>query len=71
MRILALELSGGQGSIAWIENDREPVVRFFANNRKHSGLFFENLQLCSREFGAPNQKSSTSTKSARSCASMT
>ncbi len=54
MKILALELSSGQGSIAWLENDREPFVRSFANDRKHSGLFFENLQLCSREFGAPD-----------------
>lgn len=54
MKILALELSSGQGSIAWVENDREPFVRIFANDRKHSGLFFENLQLCSREFGAPD-----------------
>jgi tRNA threonylcarbamoyladenosine biosynthesis protein TsaB len=54
MRILALELSSGQGSIAWLENDREPFVRVFANDRRHSGLFFENLQLCSREFGAPH-----------------
>ena len=52
MKILALELSSGQGSIAWLEDDREPFVRIFANDRKHSGLFFENLQLCSREFGA-------------------
>jgi tRNA threonylcarbamoyladenosine biosynthesis protein TsaB len=54
MKILALELSSGQGSIAWLENDRDPFVRIFANDRKHSGLFFENLQLCSREFGAPD-----------------
>jgi tRNA threonylcarbamoyladenosine biosynthesis protein TsaB len=54
MKILALELSSGQGSVAWMENDREPFVRVFANDRKHSGLFFENLQLCSREFGAPD-----------------
>ena len=54
MKILALELSSGQGSIAWLENDREPFVRIFANDRKHSGLFFENLQLCSREFGVPD-----------------
>jgi tRNA threonylcarbamoyladenosine biosynthesis protein TsaB len=54
MKILALELSSGQGSIAWLEDDREPFVRTFANDRKHSGLFFENLQLCSREFGAPD-----------------
>lgn len=54
MKILALELSSGQGSIAWLEDDREPFVRIFGNDRKHSGLFFENLQLCSREFGAPD-----------------
>jgi tRNA threonylcarbamoyladenosine biosynthesis protein TsaB len=54
MKILALELSSGQGSIAWIEEDRDPFVRSFANDRKHSGLFFENLQLCSRELGAPD-----------------
>ena len=54
MKILALELSSGQGSVAWREDGRKPFVRIFANDRKHSGLFFENLQLCSREFGAPD-----------------
>jgi tRNA threonylcarbamoyladenosine biosynthesis protein TsaB len=54
MKILALELSSGQGSIAWREDEREPFYRAFANDRKHSGLFFENLQHCSREFGAPD-----------------
>ncbi len=54
MKVLALELSSGQGSIAWRENDRDPFIRTFANDRKHSGLFFENLQRCSREFGAPD-----------------
>jgi tRNA threonylcarbamoyladenosine biosynthesis protein TsaB len=54
MRILALELSGGHGSIAWLENEQEPIVRVFANNRRHSGLFFENLQSYSREFGTPD-----------------
>ncbi|HEX7516636.1 MAG TPA: tRNA (adenosine(37)-N6)-threonylcarbamoyltransferase complex dimerization subunit type 1 TsaB [Chthoniobacterales bacterium] len=54
MKILALELSSGQGSVAWLENDRVPFVRIFANDRKHSGLFFENLRLCSREFDAPD-----------------
>jgi tRNA threonylcarbamoyladenosine biosynthesis protein TsaB len=52
MKILALELSSGQGSVAWLEDDREPFAHTFANDRKHSGLFFENLQLCSHEFGA-------------------
>ena len=54
MKILALELSSGQGSVARIENGHAPFVRTFPNDRKHSGLFFENLQVCSREFGAPN-----------------
>lgn len=54
MKILALELSSGQGSVAWFDGHREPFVRVFANDRKHSGLFFENLQFCSREFGAPD-----------------
>jgi len=54
MRILALELSRGQGGVAWLEDGREAFVRIFANDRKHSGLFFENLQLCLREFGAPD-----------------
>ena len=54
MKILGLELSSGQGSIAWLEPDREPFVCSFANNRKHSGSFFGNLQCCSREFGAPD-----------------
>jgi tRNA threonylcarbamoyladenosine biosynthesis protein TsaB len=54
MKILALELSSGQGSVAWLEGGRDPFVRSFPNDRKHSGLFFENLQLCSREFGAPD-----------------
>jgi len=54
MKILALELSSGQGSIAWIEEDREPFACAFANDRKHSGLFFENLQLCLQRGGLPD-----------------
>lgn len=53
MKILALDLSSGQGSIAWLEDDREPAVRSFANNKKHSGLFFDSLQNYVREFGRP------------------
>ena len=52
MKILALELSSGQGSIAWLDGDAELFVRSFANDRKHSGLFFENLKLCAQRFGA-------------------
>ena len=51
MKILALELSSGQGSIAWVEDDRDLFVSEFANDRKHSGLFFENLQRSIAQFG--------------------
>lgn len=44
MKILALELSSAQGSIAWMEDGKVLFAREFANDRKHSGLFFENLQ---------------------------
>jgi tRNA threonylcarbamoyladenosine biosynthesis protein TsaB len=54
MKVLTLELSSGQGGIAWLEEGRDPFVRIFANDRKHSGLFFEKLQTCSREIGAPD-----------------
>ena len=52
MKILALELSSAQGSIAWLDGDSEAFVRSFANDRKHSGRFFENLQLYTQQFGA-------------------
>ena len=55
MTVLALELSTGHGSIAWITDGEGPSVRTFANDRKHSGLFFENVQSCLREIGQPNQ----------------
>lgn len=54
MKILALELSSAQGSIAWLDGEGEPFVVSFSNDRKHSGLFFENLQRCSQQFGAPD-----------------
>src|SRR4051812_168044 len=55
MRILALELSTGQGSVAWLEEGEEPCVFGFANDRKHSGLFFQTVQVSLRKFGLPNQ----------------
>jgi tRNA threonylcarbamoyladenosine biosynthesis protein TsaB len=55
MKILALELSTGQGSIAWLEDEKAPCVFTFANNRKDSGLFFENMEICVRQFGVPHQ----------------
>lgn len=54
MKILALELSSAQGSIAWLDGERDPFAVSFSNDRKHSGLFFEHLQLCSQRFGAPD-----------------
>jgi tRNA threonylcarbamoyladenosine biosynthesis protein TsaB len=54
MKILALELSSVQGSIAWLDGERDPFAVSFSNDRKHSGLFFENLQLTSQQFGAPD-----------------
>jgi len=51
MKILALELSSGQGSIAWREDGQDLFVSEFANDRKHSGLFFENLQQSIARFG--------------------
>ena len=51
MKILALELSSAQGSIAWMEEGQDLFVSEFANDRKHSGLFFENLQRSIAQFG--------------------
>jgi tRNA threonylcarbamoyladenosine biosynthesis protein TsaB len=63
MKILALELSTARGSIAALSNDVDPaavaasaeeaLARDWANDRKHSGLFFENLQEVTKKFGAP------------------
>jgi tRNA threonylcarbamoyl adenosine modification protein YeaZ len=55
MKTLALELSSARGSLAWSDGTAEPFVREFPNDRKHSGLFFENLQLCLQRFGAPDR----------------
>jgi tRNA threonylcarbamoyladenosine biosynthesis protein TsaB len=55
MKILALELSSGQGSIALREDGREIFAEEFANDRKHSGAFFESLQRCREQFGNPER----------------
>jgi tRNA threonylcarbamoyladenosine biosynthesis protein TsaB len=54
MKTIAFELSSRQGSIALMENDAVLFDQTFANDRKHSGLFFENLRLCRQQFGAPD-----------------
>ncbi|MEY2520530.1 MAG: tRNA threonylcarbamoyladenosine biosynthesis protein TsaB [Verrucomicrobiota bacterium] len=54
MKTMAFELSSPQGSIALIEDDAVSFDQTFANDRKHSGLFFENLHLCLQNFDAPD-----------------
>src|SRR6476659_6963909 len=55
MKILALEMSTAQGSIA-LRDDGEPLFdAAFAADRKHSGAFFENLERCVRRFGRPDR----------------
>ena len=53
MKTLAIDLSSGRGTIAWRDGITEPAERAFANDRKHSGNFFENLQALLRESGNP------------------
>ena len=52
MKTLAVELSSAHGSIAWLDDEGETFAWSFSNDRKHSGLFFENLRLCGQRFGA-------------------
>ena len=54
MKILALELSTAHGSLAWL-NDDVDLVREWANDRKDSGLFFENLADVRKQFGLPEK----------------
>lgn len=54
MKILALELSSSRGSIAWLGDPDGPLNCEFANDRKHSGLFFENLQRFCDRCGRPD-----------------
>jgi tRNA threonylcarbamoyl adenosine modification protein YeaZ len=55
MRLLALELSSSRGSIAFTDAKNERFTAEFANDRKHSGLFFTNLERCVDECGAPER----------------
>ena len=50
MKILALELSSRRGSIARWDDGEEQFVVEFANDRKHSGAFFENLERVTQAF---------------------
>src|SRR5688572_11806518 len=55
MKMLAFELSSGQGSIALLENGEAVCEHSFPNDRKDSGAFFENVELCLEQFGAPGE----------------
>lgn len=55
MKTLAFELSSGQGSIALLENGEALCERSFPNDRKDSGAFFESVELCLKQFGAPEE----------------
>jgi tRNA threonylcarbamoyl adenosine modification protein YeaZ len=53
MKILALDLSTGRGSLAWLDENAE-LTREWPNDRKDSGPFFENLKTVTKKFGAPD-----------------
>jgi tRNA threonylcarbamoyladenosine biosynthesis protein TsaB len=55
VKTLAFELSSGQGSIALVENGEALFDCSFPNDRKDSGGFFENVELCLKRFGAPEE----------------
>jgi tRNA threonylcarbamoyladenosine biosynthesis protein TsaB len=55
MKTLALEISTARGSIALREDASASFDCDFAADRKHSGAFFENVQLCLQRFGPPEQ----------------
>ena len=55
MKTLALEMSTARGSIALREGATALFDCDFAADRKHSGAFFENVQLCLERFGPPEQ----------------
>jgi tRNA threonylcarbamoyladenosine biosynthesis protein TsaB len=55
MKTLALEMSTARGSIALREDGAALFDSEFAADRKHSGAFFENVQLCLERFGGPEQ----------------
>jgi tRNA threonylcarbamoyladenosine biosynthesis protein TsaB len=55
MKTLALEMSTARGTIAWDEDGSALFDCGFAADRKHSGAFFKNVQLCLERFGRPEQ----------------
>jgi tRNA threonylcarbamoyl adenosine modification protein YeaZ len=54
VKILALELSSGRGSLVWRDGDFEWTPEW-ANDRKNSGEFFLNVAEAQKRFGAPER----------------
>jgi tRNA threonylcarbamoyladenosine biosynthesis protein TsaB len=54
MKILAFDLSTARGSLAWRDGDLDLFAREWANDRKNSVAFFENLDAVTKKFGAPD-----------------
>jgi tRNA A37 threonylcarbamoyladenosine modification protein TsaB len=54
MKILAFDLSTARGSLAWRDGDLDLFAREWPNNRKNSAAFFENLDVVTKKFGAPD-----------------
>ena len=54
MKVLALELSSGLGSIALLNGDRIEFDREWPNDRKNSGPFFEYLAEVQKQIGKPD-----------------
>ena len=49
MKTLALELSSGRGTLAWLDGEIE-FTREYPNDRKNSAAFFKNLQAAREKF---------------------
>jgi tRNA threonylcarbamoyladenosine biosynthesis protein TsaB len=54
MKILAFDLSTARGSLAWRDGDLDSFAREWPNDRKNSAAFFENLDVVTKKFGAPD-----------------
>ncbi|MEP6955259.1 MAG: tRNA (adenosine(37)-N6)-threonylcarbamoyltransferase complex dimerization subunit type 1 TsaB [Chthoniobacterales bacterium] len=55
MKILALDLSSGRGSVAFCAGDETPFATTFANDRKDSGQFFDQLRQTLAAHGQPER----------------
>jgi tRNA threonylcarbamoyladenosine biosynthesis protein TsaB len=53
MKILALELSTARGGLAWLDGEVE-AAHEWANDRKNSASFFQNLNAATKQSGAPD-----------------